>query len=274
MTYRETLERTGQLVRGAIHAAIAELGIPPGAKGLDAGCGIGTDAIQLARVVGETGHVVGVDIDQALLDVAREAGARSSVASRLEFCRGDLRRLPCDTDSFDFVWCRDVMWGHLLDPFAGVGELARVVRPGGFVALAFWCSQCLLPGHPELEARLLRAWTETAPYTAAIPPDRHFLRATGWMLKAGLRPEPARNYGCPVSPPLDAAARAAMADTYWMFFSGLEPRIGSRDWNETLRLVRPESADFLPNRADFCATITYVVFKGVHRVPSRSGSGE
>ena len=266
MSYQEVLQSTGRLSQQAVRAAIAELGIPGGARGLDVGCGIGTDAVELAHAVAETGHVVGVDIAREFLDSARATAERSGLASRLEFREGDLRRLPFDDESFDFVWCRDVMWGNQLDPVAGVRELARTLRPGGFVALAFWCSQCLLPGHPELEARLMRAWAETAPYTAGIPPERHFLRALGWMREAGLVPDRPRSYGCAVSAPLDALLRGAMADTYEMFFGGLERQVNGQDWKETLRLVQPDSPDFLPDRNDFCATLAYVVFKGCRAV--------
>ena len=108
----------------------------------------------------------------------------------------------------------------------------------------------------------MRAWAETAPYTAGIAPERHFLCAPGWMLNVGLRPDRARSYSCTVSAPLNAASRRAMAETYWMFFSDLEHRVSSGDWDQTLGLVRPESPDFLPAAESFCATITYVVFKG------------
>ncbi|MBN1611627.1 MAG: methyltransferase domain-containing protein [Polyangiaceae bacterium] len=263
MSCEQTLRSTGQLSKQAIRAAIADLGIRDGARGLDAGCGIGTDSMELVHAVGATGQVVGVDIARELLDAARGAAEANGISSRLEFRTGDLCRLPFDAHSFDFVWCRDVLWGHLLDPVAGVGELARTVRLRGFVALAFWCSQCLLPGHPELEARLMQAWTERAPYTAAIPPGRHYLRALGWMLAAGLVPDRPRSYSCTVSAPLDTRSRLAMADAYWMFFGGLERHVTGRDWEKTLSLVRSDSPDFLPNRDDFCATLTYVVFKGI-----------
>ena len=48
-----------------------------------------------------------------------------------------------------------------------------------------------------------------------------------------------------------------------MFLGGLEHHVSSRDWEEALRLVRPDSPDFLPKREDSCATLTYVVFKGI-----------
>lgn len=108
----------------------------------------------------------------------------------------------------------------------------------------------------------MRAWAETAPYTAAIPPERHYLRARGWMLEADLVSDRPRGYGCAVSAPLDALSRRAMADTYWMFFADLERHVTGQDWKATLRLVQPDSPDFLPDRSDFCATLTYVVFKG------------
>ena len=112
----------------------------------------------------------------------------------------------------------------------------------------------------------MRAWAETAPYTAGIPPERHFLRALGWMREAGLVPDRPRSYGCAVSAPLDALLRGAMADTYEMFFGGLERQVNGQDWKETLRLVQPDSPDFLPDRNDFCATLAYVVFKGCRAV--------
>jgi SAM-dependent methyltransferase len=185
--YRTRLLEVSRLTAPAIDQAIAALGARPGGSVLDLGCGIGFDTVRLARVVGAGGRVVGLDLSETFLEDARRRLAASGVPARVELRHGDLAALPFEEDSFDLVWCKDVLWGHRADPIASLTEMKRVLRPGGEVALAFWCSQVLLPGHPALEARLTQELARTTPYTASIAPDRHFMRALGWMRAAGLQ---------------------------------------------------------------------------------------
>jgi SAM-dependent methyltransferase len=113
---------------------IAELGLAPGMAVLDAGCGAGELAVSLARQVGPSGRVVGVDLTPVLFDRARAAAASAGV--EVEFREGDIREMPFDRDEFDAVRSERVF--QYLDPSEApraAAELLRVTKSGGIVQI-------------------------------------------------------------------------------------------------------------------------------------------
>src|SRR3954452_2069892 len=93
---------------------------------LDVGCGTGLVGLAL-RARGFAGEILGLDISQASLDLARQSGAYYSVE------RADLQqRLPCEDDSVDALVCVGVMT-YLPEVEAVWREFARVARPGGLI---------------------------------------------------------------------------------------------------------------------------------------------
>ena len=111
---------------------IARLPIPAGSRVLDVACGTGNLAIPLARA----GHLVtGVDIAPNLLSQARERAAAESLS--VTFDEGDAENLPYADGSFDAVV---TMFGAMFAPRPElvVKEFARVLAPGGFLAMANW----------------------------------------------------------------------------------------------------------------------------------------
>jgi SAM-dependent methyltransferase len=110
----------------------AHLGLAHGQRLLDVGCGLGEAALGLARDLGEGGEVVGVDVSERMLRIARSnAGA---ARCRVRFTVGDACSLDEPDDSFDVARSeRTLQW--LADPAAAVAEMVRVVRPGGRVSL-------------------------------------------------------------------------------------------------------------------------------------------
>jgi SAM-dependent methyltransferase len=93
---------------------------------LDVGTGTGHTALAFAPRVAS---VIGLDMTEAMLDQARELAAQQGV-SNVDFELGDAMGLPYDSGRFDLVTCR-VCAHHFADVPRAVGEMARVLRPGG-----------------------------------------------------------------------------------------------------------------------------------------------
>jgi ubiquinone/menaquinone biosynthesis C-methylase UbiE len=148
---------------GAIAAGEREcaglLGLRPGGRAIDVGCGLGDDARAMARIVGPSGHVVGVDASTALLDRARSRSLADD--ERVEFVLGDAHRLPFDDGTFDAARTERTLQ-HLADPARAVGELARVTRVGGVVMASEpdWGTLALFGAPRELVRVLLSAGEE------------------------------------------------------------------------------------------------------------------
>lgn len=92
---------------------------------LDLGCGGGLIAEQAAR---KGARVTGIDISQAALGVARRHAAGNCL--KIGYLRGATEELPFDENSFDVVIAFDVL-EHVSDLSATIGEVSRVLRPGG-----------------------------------------------------------------------------------------------------------------------------------------------
>lgn len=100
---------------------------------LDAGCGDGRYLAALGALPGRPAHIVGVDISERILATARAAAERAGIGP--ELVRANVEALPFGEARFDLVLCAQVV-EHLLDPAAGLAELARVLRPGGTLVVS------------------------------------------------------------------------------------------------------------------------------------------
>ena len=124
--------RTLPGLRIAKAEVVAALRLRAGQRVLDVGSGTGEDALEMARRVAPGGSVVGVEPSDAM----RAEAIRRAVVCGLPvvFQAGDAAALPLDDHSVDAARA-DTVLQHLSDPAAAVGELVRVTRPGGRVAI-------------------------------------------------------------------------------------------------------------------------------------------
>lgn len=260
--YAASLYNSNPLRAPVLQAAVQSLHLPPASLGLDAGCGIGLQAIQLAEAVGPGGHVTGLDQSAAFLQHARGFAGQAGLGQRISFEVGDLNHLPFANGAFDWLWSADCAGYAPLNPPPLLAELRRVVKPGGTLALLFWSSQVLLPGYPALEARLNATQAGIAPFSDATPPEQHPLRLLGWLKDAGLEQVSAKTFAHSVHTPVPPGIRQALLDLFAMRWQGAEAQVSAADWAEFQRLSAPDSPDLILDRPDYYTFFTYSLFRG------------
>jgi ubiquinone/menaquinone biosynthesis C-methylase UbiE len=117
-------------------ALVEEAGIARGMAVLDVATGPGEPALGLSGLVGERGRVSGIDFVPAMIAAARREARRRGLTN-VGFETASAGELPFEAGTFDAVVSRfGVMF--FPQPLAGLREMARVLRPGGGLALAVW----------------------------------------------------------------------------------------------------------------------------------------
>jgi len=261
-TFLQTAYSFQSLRESVLRRAIEALQLPAGSRGLDAGCGIGLQALLLAESVGAGGHVTGLDLSPELLvygkDIAKEAG----LSERISFQEGDVNKLPFDDDTFDWAWSLDCVGYAPMEPLRPLKELARVVKPGGSVAILAWSYEQLLPGYPMLETRLNGTTAGIAPFVKGKKPEYHFLRALGWFRDVGLVEARAQTFAGDAHAPLPDDCRSALESLFRMRWPSVESELTQEEWSEFQRLCLSGSADFILDLPDYYAFFTYSLFHG------------
>jgi ubiquinone/menaquinone biosynthesis C-methylase UbiE len=149
--------KIAETMRNSGAALVAKLGITPGLRVLDLGCGDGTTAIPEARLGAE---VLGVDIAANLVAAGRARAAAESLVN-CTFQEGDATDLhELEDHSFDLVVS---IFGAMFapKPLDVAREMVRVTRPGGRIIMGNW-----IPGDPTLVAQILKissAYTPPSP---------------------------------------------------------------------------------------------------------------
>jgi ubiquinone/menaquinone biosynthesis C-methylase UbiE len=155
----------------AYAAAVVELGLREGDRVLDAGCGSGRALTPLRAAVGPSGVVLGADLTPAMLQAAVRAGRDRDGRLLL----ADVAALPLRSESLDAVFGAGLV-SHLPHPAENLRELARVVRPGGSLALFHPI------GRAALAARQGRRITPDD--LRAEPNLRPLLARSGWRMRS------------------------------------------------------------------------------------------
>lgn len=119
--------------RYAAHETVDRLRLSPGMHVLDVACGPGPAALAAAAAVGPGGHVLGLDIAEEMIVLAR-THAREQGARHAGFELGDLDALNVEAESFDAATCVFGMF-FAADVTASVAAMTKAVRPGGQVAV-------------------------------------------------------------------------------------------------------------------------------------------
>ena len=113
-------------------ALLDRVGVQPGQRCLDLGCGGGDVTLELARMVGPDGQVTGVDMDEVKLDLARRDAAARGLGN-VSFQALNVYEWS-EPDSYDLVYSRNVLQ-HLSRPVDVLASMWAAVRPGGVIVV-------------------------------------------------------------------------------------------------------------------------------------------
>jgi SAM-dependent methyltransferase len=129
---RERLRLLADVLRPTTLALFDRVGVRAGMKCVDAGCGGGDVTLDLARRVGPTGRVLGIDVDATKIDLARVEAVRERLANVA------FRQTAIDqwtpAPEFDLVYSRFLLT-HLADPMTAVRTMRQALRPGGVIVV-------------------------------------------------------------------------------------------------------------------------------------------
>lgn len=179
-------------------ARIDRLGLKPGDRIIDIGCGEGRHCHGVQMLT--RAQAIGVDLDEASLAIARERGRDLPGDGPIaQFQHVDANALPFPDASFDAAICSEVL-EHVPDMAAVLAEAARVVKPGGVFAVTVprmwteWLNWKLAPGpggyadqpggHVRIiDGRRLRRDVEAAGFRYTAKHHAHALHSPYWWLK-------------------------------------------------------------------------------------------
>ncbi|WP_340691609.1 methyltransferase domain-containing protein [Hyphomonas sp.] len=151
----EAMYKTPDVVAQRAHI-LAMMNPQPGEAVLDIGVGPGLLAYDLARMVGEKGRLVGVDVSQAMLTMTR---ARLADLCQAEVIEADATALGVESEAFDLAVSTQV-YEYVADMTTALGELRRVLRPGGRVVIVDtdWDSIVWHSTDHDRMTRVLKCW--------------------------------------------------------------------------------------------------------------------
>jgi ubiquinone/menaquinone biosynthesis C-methylase UbiE len=159
-------------MRQSGEAIVESLGIGPGYRVLDLGCGDGTTALPLARLGAD---VTGIDISSRMVAAGNRRAAEAGL-TRLRFQEGDACSLEGVADhSFELsISIFGAMFGPR--PFDVAREMARVTKPGGRVVMGNW-----IPNDPTFVSQLLKVSSAFTP-----PPPAGFISPMLWGVESDI----------------------------------------------------------------------------------------
>ncbi|MDW7732845.1 MAG: methyltransferase domain-containing protein [Methanolobus sp.] len=148
--------------------------LPPGARILDIGCGVGMQTLHLAGMC-ENCHITASDIYQPYLDKLMENAAEKGLAGKISAVRASMDDLPFSDCEFDVIWCEGAIFVIGLEK--GLNYWKHFLREGGYMALteATWFTDT-----PSEEAKQL--WQVSYPDIKTIPETEQTIESTGYKV--------------------------------------------------------------------------------------------
>ena len=248
-----------------LRAMVASLPIREGDRVLEMACGDGVYSRWLAERVGRRGSVTALDVSPAFLDLA----GMNTAGHRVDFVAAAAERMPFADNTFDLVWCAQSLYS-LPDPVEAVRLMARVVRPGGVVAVLENDSlhHILLPWPVEVELAV-RAAELLAFVDESEHPRKYYIgrRLNEVFREAGLedcrKSTWATNRQAPLGPDERGFLGKYLRDLLERAGPRLEPTMRARFES----LVDSRSDDYLLDQPDLTVTCLDHVVRGTKPAP-------
>jgi SAM-dependent methyltransferase len=249
--YSRKLRLFNAFAEPELRRLIASVGLSPGMRILDAGCGTGEALPWLLDEVKPTGNVIGIDLSAAHV----EAACRRT-SPQIQVLQADLLNAPLAPASFDFIWCVNTI-NHLRDPVAGVHSLAALLCRGGRIAA----------GQSSLTPDMFFAW-DSRLERVTNEAVRHYYRdryclaerdltsvraLVGVLRRAQLRNVTSRTILIERTSPVDAATESFLLEAIFGDTWGvrLRPYLTDDDYAELAHLCDPRHALYALRRPDF-----------------------
>jgi len=164
---RERLRILSRVMWPTTASLFERVGLQQGMACLDVGCGGGDVTFEIARIVGPGGRVVGIDIDETKLELARREAVELNLPN-IEFRLSEIGQTVAEAE-FDVVYARFLLT-HLSDPSKALARMLTLLRFGGLIVVEdidFSGHFC----HPDSPAfrRYIELYTQVVQRTGADP---------------------------------------------------------------------------------------------------------
>lgn len=230
-----------------LEGILSALPLTPSMKVLDLACGDGFYTRRIAERLGPEGCVTGVDLNLAYLREAQQEAARQTGRATIDFVAASFDRLPFPDDTFDFAWCAQSLYS-LPEPVVVLGHLARVLRPGGIVAILEndTMHQVFLPWPARLELPL-RAAELRALSAETRNPAKYYVgrRLPAVIAAAGLEPLKMATRAIDRQAPFGEAEQALLQSYLEEVEKRVAPHLDALLLQELRQLVDPNSPEHL-----------------------------
>ena len=267
--YEPMLESYHRAFATELEEMVNTLPIAEGNLVLEMACGDGAYTPWLAGRVGRAGGVIGLDISTDYLELAQSRSDGNREAGPPRFVAGSIDRLPFADGTFDALWCAQSLFS-LPEPVEAVSRMARVVKPGGWVAILEddKVHQIMLPWPVEVELAVRSAEWEA--FRAEQEHPRKFYvgrRLVKVFREAGLTDLRVESFASSRVAPLDPVVRKFLEAYLRDLVDRVQDRLEPSILEEFRRLVRQDSPGSLLNDPDFHLTLVDHVILG--KVPAR-----
>jgi SAM-dependent methyltransferase len=250
-----------------LQTIVDQLPLEPGMRVLDLACGGGFYARCIAKRLGTGGSVTGVDFNLAYLAEAQDEAFRCDRGARIDLVASAFDGLPFRDRTFDLVWCAQSLYS-LPDPVIALVHMARVLRPGGVVAVLENDSlhQVLLPWPIGLELPLraaeLRSFQEEGRHSSRYYVGR---RLPAVLAAAGFEPLKTTTHAFDRQGPLGEAERGLLQSYLEGVAERVEAHLDPVLFQDLRRLVDPASPRHLGEQPHLSMTWLNVLALGRKR---------